>query len=622
MSSRYHSMHACIEDLEKAGQLIRVTEEIDPKLELAEIHRRVYRGGGGALLFEKVKGSTFPCVSNIYGSDERVEYIFRSTVRLVEKAIRLRTSPPEFLKGMATDFWKNPFDYLQLPFTGITSLPRRMKLSTAPVAQFQTDIESLPKIVSWPRDGGAFITLPQVFSRDPQSSSIMKSNLGMYRVQLSGNEYQKNKEVGVHYQIHRGLGVHHQTALDMGVDLPVSIFVGGPPAHTFAAVMPLPENLSELLFAGMLSGRRFRYALDGEHVVSADADFCITGWIRGKKTKREGPFGDHLGYYSLDHEFPYLEVEKVYHRKNAVWPLTVVGRPPQEDTHFGSFIHKLTGDIVSHEIPGIKALHAVDASGVHPLLLAIGSERYTPYSEGPPKELLTQSHAILGFNQCSLAKYLFLMDESDRRIDIHDVRNFIQTLLKRVDFSRDLHFQTKTTMDTLDYSSDELNYGSKLAIVVNGPDKRLLASELPVGLSQTEDVKKLVMLDKGILAAQLSPFTTYENEKSKIARISQFFEKQDLSGFALIVLCDDADFLNESFNNFIWATFTRSNPSHDIYGVGESYHFKHWSCTGPLMIDARIKPHHAPELLEDPEVSRRADRVMAKSPQLKKFIGR
>ena len=268
----------------------------------------------------------------------------------------------------------------------------------------------------------------------------MNLNLGMYRVQLGGNDYITNKEVGLHYQIHRGIGIHHRNALRIGSPLKVSIFVGGPPSHTFAAVMPLPESMSEITFAGILEGRRFRYAVKDGYTISADADFVICGEV-GSDLKPEGPFGDHLGYYSLVHNFPFLKVDKVYAKKDAIWPFTVVGRPPQEDSQFGKMIHYMTGKAIKDEIPGLKAINAVDESGVHPLLLAIGSERYTPYNPSRvPQEILTIANHILGTGQLSLAKYLLIVEEEGAP-DINNKESFFIHLLERVDWSRDMHFQ-------------------------------------------------------------------------------------------------------------------------------------------------------------------------------------
>ena len=315
--------------------------------------------------------------------------------------------------------------------------------------------------------------------------------MGMYRIQLGGNDFVQNEEIGLHYQIHRGIGVHQSKANAKGEPLKVSIFVGGPPSLTFSGVMPLPEGMPEFAFAGMLGGKRLRYFIEDGYTVCADADFVITGEVQPHDVKPEGPFGDHLGYYSLTHDFPLMKVHKVYHKKDAIWPFTVVGRPPQEDTSFGAMIHELAGETVKLELPGVKAVHAVDASGVHPLLFAIGSERYTPYvKHRQPAEILTQANHILGFGQMSLAKFLFIAaEEDDRNLDIHDEKAFLHHVLERVDWLRDLHFYTKTSIDTLDYSGEGLNSGSKVVIAAAGEKKRDLATifspmaEFPQGIT-------------------------------------------------------------------------------------------------------------------------------------------
>jgi 4-hydroxy-3-polyprenylbenzoate decarboxylase len=616
----YASLQDCIKDLENQGELIRIKDTIDPYLEMACLHRRVYRANGPALFFENIKGCSFPAVSNIFGTQKRWRFIFRRELRLVEKAISLKADTAKFLKELPSLFLKEPKDLLRLPYAGITSIPTKISPARAPVLENKTLISKLPQITCWPMDGGAFITLPQVFSRDPNNYSMMKSNLGMYRVQLSGNEYVKNKEIGLHYQIHRGIGVHHAIAIEQGRDLPVSIFVGGSPAHSVAAVMPMPEGMSELIIAGMLSGKRFRYSMLGEHVVSSDADFCITGWIRGRKTKPEGPFGDHLGYYSLKHEFPVFEVENVYHRTNAIWPFTVVGRPPQEDTSFGEIIHELTCPMVPVELPGVKDIYAVDVAGVHPLLLAIGSERYVPYSRqnfSKPLEIITQAFSVLGFNQCSLAKYFFIVASSNNKQPAcSEVEEYINYVLERVDWTRDLHFQTKISMDTLDYSGDGLNSGSKLIVAVNSSKRRSLDSFLPEDFSLPNGFFEPKFIANGILALAADKFVSYEKTKEEINKLCESLSYKNLEHVPLIVVVDDSFFVSINYNNFLWVTFTRSNPDSDIYGVNSLFTFKHWGCRGSLIIDARIKSHHAPELEEDDAVMKRVDRFFKKNASL------
>ena len=315
-----------------------------------------------------------------------------------------------------------------------------------------------------------------------------------------------------------------------------------------------------------------------------------------------------------------MRVQKVWHRDDAIWPLTVVGRPPQEDTTFGQLIHELTDPIIPSVIPGVKAVHAVDAAGVHPLLLAVGSERYMPYLKRPePQELLTQANAILGNGQLSLAKYLWITDDPDDKLDIHDIEVFLQHILSRVDWRRDLHFQTRTTIDTLDYSGRGFNQGSKVVIAATGPPQRELASDLPADLVLPEGFSQPKLVMPGVLAVQSPPCNSRVGED--LHRFAQSMPAESAAHqFPLITLVDDSDFVSRSLNNWLWVTFTRSNPATDIDGVSSSVQFKHWGCGGPLVIDARIKPHHAPPLVEDPETTAKVDARAARGGPLSRFL--
>ncbi len=599
----YPSLRHAVRDLERTGQLVRVTEEVDPNLEMAEIHRRVFTKGGPAILFEQVKGSPFQALSNLYGTNERAEYLFRDTLARVQKVVSL--------KADLGAFFKRPRHYASAPFTALTALPWKTRFA-AKSTYGQTTIDQLPQVVSWPDDGGAFITLPQVLTQPPGDRNIMRSNLGMYRIQLSGGTYLPNVEIGMHYQLHRGIGVHHKAYLEVDQPFRASIFVGGPPSHALAAIFPLPEGLSELTFAGMLGDRRFRYhQLDG-YVVSNDADFVITGTIAKRQLKPEGPFGDHLGYYSLKHDFPVFTVDKVYHRQDPLWHFTVVGRPPQEDSGFGYLIHRLVSPLVNHEFPGVKEINAVDVAGVHPLLLALGSERYMPFRSPQPEEILTQANRILGSGQTSLAKFLVIAAEHDvAPPSTREEMAFLHFVLERIDWRRDLHFQTNTTIDTLDYSGSGWNAGSKVVMACYGPKQRILATELPQDLSLPGGVTQVDLVAPGILAIQAQPFQDYQTAAEEIQNLMDMLVTQSLVGIALITLADDVKFLGEHSSNFLWATFTRANPAKDIYGIGAKTYYKHWGCTGPLIIDARIKPHHAPPLLVDEQITRQVDRLFS-----------
>ena len=624
----YRSLQECVADLERHQHLIRINAEIDPCLEAAEIQRRVYAAGGPALLFANVKGCRFPMVSNLFGTLDRTRFMFRDALEAVRHLVELKIDPSQLAQ--------RPFRYLDVPRTLWSMWTRRVR--SGPVIECETTLDQLPQLKSWPNDGGAFITLPQVYTEHPDKPGFKNSNLGMYRVQLSGNDYVPNREIGLHYQIHRSIGVHHAAAIQRGEKLRVNIFVGGPPAMTLAAVMPLPEGLSELLFGAALGRRAVRMVsrkrrADGQECPSyglpiyADADFCISGTIDPSDTKLEGPFGDHLGYYSLQHPFPVMTVDHVYHRRDAIWPFTVVGRPPQEDTSFGAIIHEITGPIIPTVVAGVKSIHAVDASGVHPLLLAIGSERYVPYAATrSPQELLTTANAILGQGQLSLAKYLFIMaGEDNPDLDIHDIAAFFRHILERVDWRSDLHFQTRTTIDTLDYSGSGFNQGSKVVIAAAGSKRRELGTELPRDLSLPDGFRNPRVALPGVIVVEArGQGAEVRSQKSDVAalcdRLSLNPQPSTLNPFPLIVVVDDSEFAVRTLNNWLWVTFTRSNPAADIDGVGAFTDQKHWGCTGPLVIDARIKPHHAPPLIEDPAVTRRVDQLAARGGPLHGII--
>ncbi|MGV8880254.1 MAG: UbiD family decarboxylase [Sphingobacteriaceae bacterium] len=606
----YKSLRACVNDLEKNGHLIRIKEEIDPYLEMAAIHLRVFEKQGPALYFENIKGCKFPAVSNLFGTIDRSKFMFRDTLEKIKILVDLKSNPVKAIK--------NPFKFGNVVLTALSALPMRSSFN-APIKYGRTKISELPQIVNWPMDGGPFVTMPQVYTEDADRPGIMQANLGMYRIQLSGNDYIQDKEIGLHYQLHRGIGVHQAKVNAKGEPLKVSIFIGGPPAHPLAAVMPLPEGLSEMTFAGALGERRFRHYYDDEgFCISADADFVITGMVYPHENKLEGPFGDHLGYYSLKHLFPLMKVNRVYHRKDPIWSFTVVGRPPQEDTSFGALIHDISGAAIPEEIPGLHEVHAVDAAGVHPLLFAIGSERYTPFlSNRKPQEILTIANHILGKSQLSLAKYLFIAaKEDDRNLNTNDIPAFFQHILERIDLTRDLHFFTKTTIDTLDYSGTDINAGSKVVIAAAGEKNRELWKEFPSGFSLPRPFRNFKLVMPGILAVEAPVFKNETETMRELSLLNEYLKNEDLTGLPMMVLCDDARFVAETINNFIWVTFTRSNPSHDIYGINSFTQHKHWGCRGPFIIDARIKPHHAPPLIKDDAVEKRIDRLGLKGGSL------
>jgi len=617
----YRNLQECVADLERHGHLVRIETEVDPAQELAAIQRRAFRAKAPALLFTRVKGTPFPMLGNLFGTRERLHFIFRRSLPAVEAVLRAKADPAAALK--------RPLRSLAALPGLVNMLPRvRGGSAAAPVLECRCRLADLPRLVCWPMDGGPFITLPLVYSEDPANPGADASNLGMYRVQLAGNAYAED-EVGLHYQIHRGIGAHHARALELGKPLPVHIYVGGPPALTVAAVMPLPEGLSELRFAGLLGGRRTELARVPELPlpVLAQADFCISGHVL-PHCKPEGPFGDHVGYYSLTHDFPVLRVESVHHRKGAIWPFTAVGRPPQEDTVFGDFIHELTGPLVPQVFQGVRDVHAVDAAGVHPLLLAVGSERYTPYEEERrPRELITAGLHLLGTTQTALAKYVFLVAHEDApQLSARDVAAFLRHLLERADFSRDLHFITRSTSDTLDYTGVALNEGSKLIWASAGKKRRELGLELSGRAAEMPPLPQgfgpVRVTGPGMLAVAGPRHTRDRNRPDP--RMEELAESlahwAGREAFPFVAVVDDADFCAATPENFLWVAFTRSDPATDVYGVNAVTRARHWSCEAPLLVDARLKPFHAPPLEEDLAVTRKVEALAALGGPLHNYL--
>lgn len=603
----YKSLEQALLDLEKVGMLRRIHREVDPNLEMAEIARQAFDAKGPALLFEHVKGSPFRAACNIFGTQDRIDFLFKGTLKRTQTAVLFKSNP--------VDFFKKPYPskLVRAALAGIDALPHK----SGSIRDFQEcSLSDLPQIKCWPKDGGAFITLPQVATRPGEQANILSTNVGMYRIQISGNEYEQGKECGLHYQIKRDIARHHEKAIEEGRPLKVSIFIGGTPAQTIAAIMPMPENLSELVFAGMLGGRRFRYFTHNGYIISSDADFCILGEME-PALKPEGPFGDHFGYYSARHDFPCLKIKKVLCKKNAIYPFTVVGRPPKEDTLFGNFIHQITKPMVPASIPGLYALHAVDEAGVHPLCLALASERFLPYAkEREPLELLKTANAILGFNQASLSKFLLIAAKEDSEsLDVYNVPDFLKHILERIDFRRDLHFQTSTTIDTLDYTGSSLNHGSKIVMAAAGKKRRELRNDIR-DLDSLEITKscttKIPMA--GILVIQAEPFdgNTRENIIESLKQeLKSWKYRENYPWISVIDKAPSEDLTldGSKMADFLWLTFTRSDPAQDIYGLNESIVSKHWGCDAPIIVDARTKPRHQGTLAVSAELRASATQI-------------
>ncbi len=607
----YKNLGQCVADLEAHGHLRRIDIPVDPNLEMAAIQRMAFRKGAPALLFTRPKGSSFPMLANLFGTRERVRHIFRDSLATVESIFKAKADPAWVLR--------NPAKAARL----LPGMPRMLpaRARRAPVLDNTCAKSQLPGLVSWPGDGGAFITLPLVYSEHPDKKR--HANLGMYRIQLSGNEYGED-EAGLHYQLQRGIGIHHAAALAGGKKLPVHVYAGGSPALILSAVMPMPEGMSELMFAGILGGRRIGLARPKGFSlpVLGECDFMLKGHV-ASGLKPEGPFGDHLGYYSLRHDFPVLRIEKIFHRDDAIWPFTSVGRPPQEDTILGEFIHEFTAPLVPQVFAGVREVHAVDAAGVHPLLLAMGEERYMPWHDRrKPAELLTHAMHLLGVTQTAQAKFL-LIAENAPGLTVRDARAFISHVLERSDFSENLHFLTRATCDTLDYSGSALHEGSKLIWAVCGPKRRDLGHEtgemppLPSGFGNVRMASPGIAVIGGPAHKMPRGCPDPAIEELLAPALASWPRRES---FPFVIIADDPDFCAASFDNLLWVAFTRADPATDTYGVNAATQAKHWSCQAPLILDARKKGFHAPPLEDDPAIIRKIMELAKKGAPLEGLI--
>ena len=568
----YKNTRECLEALEARGELVRIDKCVDANLEIGAIQRRVFKAGGPALMFNNVKGCRFPMAANIYGTRDRMRFIFRDTIAMVERLMRLKLSPLEALK--------RPWAYLGAPRTAYHTLPKRT--SDGPILRNRTTVSKLPQLVSWPMDGGGYVTLPQVYTEDPGHPGFAASNMGMYRVQLSGNDYAQDKEVGLHYQIHRGIGHHHARAIAKGEPLKVNVFVGGPPAMTLAAVMPLPEGLPELFFAGAMAGHRIPMVRHpGGLPMPAQADFCICGTVEGVQ-KSEGPFGDHLGYYSLAPRFsgaqgglglpPRRRRLAVHHGG----PSTPGGHHlrrvhPRTDRGFGA-VGLFRGARGPRRGRGGRAPVA-PGRGQRALRALCGRAPAPGAADQCP--VPARQHPDLAVpSTCSSRPARTWPPGCPAAIS----RASSATCWPGRTCPATCISSPGPPSDTLDYSGISLNQGSKLVFAAAGEPRRELGVETPSGLDLPRGYRDPQVFAPGILVIKGPKHRRKRDQQDPaLERLGESLKSvRSIEKFPLIVVADDAGFTAADWDNFLWVTFTRSDPATDIYGVGAFTHAKHW----------------------------------------------
>jgi UbiD family decarboxylase len=578
----HRNLRQFLDLLARENDLVTVGAEVDPYLELAEVHRRVIAAGGPALLFERVKGSRYPVVTNLFGTARRIglafgpkpEAVVREVVHVAESLL-----PPRPGK-----LWQHRALAVEALRLGTRNVRR------APVAEVvdrPARLDELPVLTTWQEDGGAFFTLPLVYTEHPRTG---KHNLGMYRMQRHDA-----RTTGLHWQIHKGGGFHYHEAEGANEPLPVTVFLGGAPALILSAIAPLPEDVPELVLASLLAGEKIATAknpLGAGHRLVAEAEFALCGHVPPRERRPEGPFGDHYGYYSLRHDYPVFHVDAVFHRKDAVYPATVVGKPRQEDFFIGDYLQQLLSPLFPLVMPSVRDLWTYGETGFHSLAAAVVRERYR-------REALVSAFRILGEGQLSLTKFLLLTDTPQ---DLRDFRKLFEHVLARFRPETDLFVFSNTSMDTLDYTSGKVNEGSKalmlgLGDAVRDPPREFRGA-LPAWLSRAE------VFCGGCLVVEGAGYEADPQLADRVAREPSF------SAWQIVVVHDDAN-VAHSVPDFLWATWTRFEPASDIHAAATKVVRHHLAYASPVVIDARMKPGYPAELVVREDIARLVDRRWA-----------
>jgi 4-hydroxybenzoate decarboxylase subunit C len=577
---RPDNIRAYLEILRREKDLCVIDREIDPYLELAEIQRRVVARQGPALLFTRVKGTEFPVATNLFGTRRRIELAFGEEpsrfFRRVVEAFEKLTAPS------LTKLW----EFRDLAKTG-------MKLgvghrSSGPVIERVIQparLCALPQIWSWPLDGGPFLTLPLVYTEHPVTG---KANIGMYRSQIYDDAL-----AGMHFQIHRGMGFHYHEAEKIGKPLPANIFLGGPPALIMAAIAPLPENIPEAVLASLLLGKKIdfiRNAAISPLPIASEAEFAIIGKVPAAERRAEGPFGDHYGYYSLTHDFPVFRADRIYHRKDAIFPATIVGRPRQEDHYIGEYLQELFSPVYPLVMNGVRDVWAYDDAGVHPLAAAVVKERY-------PREAFMAAMRILGEGQLSLTKFLLITDSP---MPLQKFRALLTHILERADFASDLYVFSAVAQDTLDYTSGKMNQGSK-AILMGLGDKRFALRAEPAAELKNPIFRSQKVYAPGILVVEGPAW------KERDSAVGVLLDEKAVDDFRIVCLVDNAADCVRDDESFLWTVFTRFEPAADIFAKYTQTERFHVRLSAPLVFDCRMKPWFPQPVQPSAETVRRVD---------------
>jgi UbiD family decarboxylase len=572
-------LQAFLQVMKKESEIVEIDAQVDPYLEIAEIHRRVIAKGGPALLFTNVANSSFPVVTNLFGTKRRMELAFgKRPQQFVKDLVRAAETlmPPSLDK-----IWSMRsliFDGLKVGTKTVQNGP------ILDIHKIPPKFSELPLLTSWHSDGGPFVTLPLVYTEHPEGKG---HNLGMYRIQRYDDT-----TTGIHWQIHKGGGYHYHAAEQKNEALPMTLYIGGPPALMMAAIAPLPENIPELVLASLLLGKKLAMVKNphGGHPLVAQAEFALTGIVPPHIRRPEGPFGDHYGYNSLLHDYPVFQIEHMYHRRNAIYPATVVGRPKQEDFFIGDFLQELLSPLFPLVMSSVRQLKTFGETGFHCLAAARVMDRY-------PREAFGAGLRILGEGQLSLTKFLILTDGD---IDVEDFPALWKHVLERVDWGKDLFVFANVSQDTLDYTGPSVNKGSKAMLMGLGREPVRDLPEVFNG-SLPDNLTRPKVFLPGTLVVQGPDYAT----DPKLAKKSADWD--GLADWPVIILVDDSAAATENLQEFLWTFFTRFEPAADIHGAEQSVSRFHVGLKSPIVFDCRMKPWYTDVLEVDPDTKQKVD---------------
>ena len=575
----HKNLRSFIKTLRAENDLIEIETLVNPYLEIAEIHRRVIEQQGKALLFKNVKGSHFPVITNLFGTAKRIDLAFgKKPQKFIKTAVEMVDVllPPKPAK--LWNYRQMAFDALKFGTKTVKNAPILERFSREP------KLSEIPLLQLWHEDGGHFVTLPLVYTESPTSG---KHNLGMYRIQRYDDT-----TTGIHWQIGKGGGFHHFEAEQLNQSLPVNITIGGAPAMILAAIAPLPEDVPELMLASLLANSKIetvKNPLENGLRLIAEAEFVFSGEVPPNVRRPEGPFGDHYGYYSLKHSYPVFNCQAIFHRKDAIYPATVVGKPRQEDYFIGDYLQELLSPLFPLVMPAVKDLWSYGETGFHSLAAAVVKERYA-------REALGAGFRILGEGQLSLTKFLLLTDKSQ---DLRDFKSLFEYILARVNWESDFFIFDRTSFDTLDYASGKINHGSKAMLVGVGEAKRELkrefTGELPAFIRRAE------VFCGGCLVVEGNEYASDNELGLKVAESGKFDD------WEVVILHDSTEFA-KSVEKFLWATWTRFNPSTDIYAKEIKIVHNHITYNSPMLIDARMKPWYPAEVEVREDIAKLVDK--------------